>query len=222
MECPETSYRNAFKSKNTDIEFEIEDNKISGKAEVSVLLVCNKEMYNYTNYDFNEDYEGVFFTFEKGNIIGIGGQVKADIDKNKEELGKIPSILSIIMKKGNDKDFNISLDGDKIKILLNEEDYGNYLKIANIRKFQGIFHSMIAMPALIYVFDEMKSGGIDGFEDYRWFTSLKKSLERYKVTLNDETLKLSQSVKLAQMILDMPLKRALNSLSIDEFKEEEE
>lgn len=221
IECSETSFRNVYLSKVDSITVEIEDSKISGKVEIASLLVCNKNIYNYTNYDFNEDYEGVFFTFEKGNIIGIGGEVKANIDKTKEELGKLPSIISIIMKKSSEKYFNINCDGDKIKIILNEEDYEKYRNISNVGKFQGIFHSMIAMPALIYVFDLMKDG-IEDYENYRWFRSLRKSLERYKIVLNEETLSSNDSVKLAQMILDMPLNRAFNALVTDEYEEGEE
>ena len=221
VECSETSFRNVYLSKKDSIDIEIEDSKISGKVEIAVLLVCNKDIYNYTNYDFNEDYEGVFFTFERGNIIGIGGEAKVNIDKNKEELGKLPSIVSIIMKKGNEKNFNIDCTGEKIKILLNEEDYNKYKKISNVKKFQGIFHSMIVMPALIYVFDSMK-GDIESYEDYRWFLSIKKSLLRYKIELNEETLNNKSSVELAQMILDMPLNRAFNTLATDEDEEGEE
>ena len=221
VECSETSFRNVYLSKKDSIDIEIEDSKISGKVEIAVLLVCNKDIYNYTNYDFNEDYEGVFFTFERGNIIGIGGEAKVNIDKNKEELGKLPSIVSIIMKKGNEKNFNIDCTCEKIKILLNEEDYNKYKKISNVKKFQVIFHSMIVMPALIYVFDSMK-GDIESYEDYRWFLSIKKSLLRYKIELNEETLNNKSSVELAQMILDMPLNRAFNTLATDEDEEGEE
>ena len=124
------------------------------------------------------------------------------------------------MKKGKEKNFSIDCNGDKIKILLNEEDYKNYKKISNVRKYQGIFHSMIAMPALIFVFECLKEN-IEEFEDYRWFISLSKSLARYKIELNKEILG-KESVELAQMVLDMPLNRALENLSIDECEEGEE
>lgn len=220
IECPETSFRNVYMTREERIDIEVDESKISGKIEIASLLICNKDIYNYTNYDLNDDYEGAFFTFEKGNIIGIGGQVKANIDKEKEELGKLPSIISIIMKKGNEKNFSIDCNGDKIKILLNEKDYQNYKKISTVKRYQGIFHSMIAMPALIYVFDIMR-GHIEDFEDYRWFRGLSKSLVRYKINLNEESLE-KESVELAQMVLDMPLNRALENLSIDECEEGEE
>ena len=220
IECPETSFRNVYMTKEERINIEIEESKISGKIEIVSLLICNKDIYNYTNYDLNDDYEDAFFTFEKGNIIGIGGQVKVNIDKEKEERGKLPSIISIIMKKGKEKNFSIDCNGDKIKILLNEEDYKNYKKISNVRKYQGIFHSMIAMPAFIFLFVCLKEN-IEEFEDYRWFISLSKSLARYKIELNKEILG-KESVELAQMVLDMPLNRALENLSIDECEEGEE
>lgn len=221
IECPQTFYRNIFKTKDKQIEIEIDDSKISGKLEISTLLIANKDVYNYSNYDLNEDYKGISFSFDKGNILGIGKQIKLDVNKNKEELGKIPSIFSIIMKKGDDKDFSVNINDDKIKVLLCEKDYYSFKKISNVKKFQGVIHSMIALPSLIFVFQEMKYGGIEDYEDYRWFKGLKRSLENYKIPLNKETLNKYETIKLSQLVLDAPISRGLISLSIDEFEEED-
>lgn len=224
LECPATSYRKVIRSKENHIELKIEDKDICGKLQIAIFIVVEKSIDNYTNCDLNEDYDGVFFDFDKGNIIGIGGQYEIQIDKCNDELGKIPSIFSIIKRKEKEKhrDFYINLNNDKIQLLLSEEDYNNYRKIYDVNKFEPIIHSIIILPALIFVFEELSKGELDAFAEYRWFRGLKKSLARYKVVLNEELLRREDALKLAQMVLDLPVSRALGALCLDEDFEGDE
>lgn len=222
IECPNTCFREIISSKENNIEFEVDEGKVSGKVELSILLVAKKDIFNYRNYDLNDDYGETFFSFEKGNILGIGAQYKWDIDKSNEKLGKISSIFSVIMKKGKDKDFSIDIQGDKIKLLLCEEDYVNYKKIFRVKSYEGIIHSMFVLPALVYVFEQLKKSSIEDYEENRWINGIRKSIESYNIKFNDETIRTYESVKLAQMILDMPINRGLSILSKDEFEGEDE
>lgn len=221
IECAQTSYRKLIVSKGNYVCFDIEDSKVTEKLDISTFIIVNKNISNYKNKDFNEDYIGTNFDLKRGSIVGVGSQWNIQVDKSKDELGKLPSIFSILMSKDNDREFSINLSDDKIKILLSEKDYFNYKKIANNRQFEGVFHSMIVLPSLIYVFEELSKGDISEYEDYRWFKGLSKSLARYSIVLNEEIIKKEGSVKLAQKVLDMPLERALESLSIERFEEGE-
>lgn len=222
VECDQTSYRKVIMAKSNDISFSIEDSKVTGKIIISTFIIVNKDIRNFQNNDFDDDYYGVSFNFKRGNIIGIGSQWVIETNKSKDELGKLPSIFSILVDKNNKGEFTVNLlNANKIEILLSEKDYINYKKIAKIRQLEGVFHSMIVLPVLISVFDQMSIGGTSELEEYRWFKALKKSLKRYNIILNDETIKNEGSIKLAQKILDMPLERALENLSTEIFKEGE-
>ncbi|MDD3241990.1 MAG: hypothetical protein PHQ64_04405 [Bacilli bacterium] len=221
VECAQTSYRKMMKTKENSISFDIKDSEVIDKIEISTFIIVNKEIKKYKNIDFNDDYLGTNFDLKPGNIIGVGSQWKIEVDKSKDELGKLPSIFSILMKKDNDREFSINLLDDKINILLSEKDYLNYKRIADNILLEPVFHSTIVLPALIYVFEELSKGDISEFEEYRWFKGLRKSLAKYNILLDDETIRIEGSVKLAQKILDMPLERALEGLLKDEDDEEE-
>ena len=222
IECPQTSYREVIKTKEELTYYEVEEGRIVGKVQICVFIVAIDEIYNYTNETFVSDYKDISFNLEKGNILAIGGQFNITVDKEKEELGKIPSIFSILRKvTKEEKDLSVDIYDNKVKIWLPEKEYYNYQKIARVPSLQPVLHSMIVLPVLIYIFEEIKKGGIDGFEEYRWFKSIKKSLGIEKINLNSDTLNQYTSIFLAQKLLNIPLSRALHNLIQDNNDEGE-
>ena len=60
------------------------------------------------------------------------------------------------------------------------------------------------------------------FEDLRWFKSIKRTLNKNNMTLDETLLDTLPSFELAQKSLDLPINRALDALvSIDTTDEEE-
>ncbi|MBB6696668.1 hypothetical protein [Clostridium algidicarnis] len=223
IECPQTSYRTVVKTKDQIVYHEVEIGKLVGKVQICTFIVAIDEIYHYTNETFVSDYKGITFNLEKGNILAIGGQFNITVDKEKDELGKIPSIFSILRKTiKEEKDLSVDIDDNKVKIWLPEKEYYNYQKMATAPSLQPVLHSMIVLPVLVYIFEEVKKAGIDGFEEYRWFKSIRKSLEIEKVTLNNDTLNKYTSIALAQKVLNMPLTRALDGLIQGNNEEGEE
>ncbi|MBZ9623245.1 hypothetical protein G9F71_010305 [Clostridium sp. FP2] len=223
IECPQTSYRTVVKTKDELTYHEVEAGKMVGKVQICVFVVAIDEVYNYVNETFVSDYKGIDFNLEKGNILAIGGQFNITVDKEKEELGKIPSIFSVLRKiTKEEKDLSVDIYDNKVKIWLPEKEYYNYQKMARVPTLQPALHSMIVLPVLIYIFEEIKKGGIDGFEEYRWFKSIRKSLAIEKINLNSDTLNQHTSISLAQKVLNMPLTRALDNLIRGNNEEGEE
>lgn len=223
IECPQTSYRTVVKTKDELTYHEVDAGKIVGRVQICVFIVAIDEIYNYTNETFVSDYKGIDFNIDKGNILAIGGQFNITVDKEKEELGKIPSIFSVLRKVTKEEvDLSVDIYDNKVKIWLPEKEYYNYQKIAGVPSLQPVLHSMIVLPVLIYIFEEIKKGGIEGFEEYRWFKSIRKSLRIEKITLDSDTLNQYTSISLAQKILNMPLTRALSGLVQGDEEEGEE
>lgn len=213
IECPQTSYRTIVKTKEQLIYHVVDAGKIVDRVQICVFIVAIDEIYNYTNEQFADDYKGIAFNLERGNILAIGGQFNITVDKQKEELGKIPSIFSILRKTAKkEKDLSVDVYDNKVKIWLPEKEYYNYQRMAKIHNLQPVLHSVIVLPVLTYIFDEIKKGGIDDFEEYRWFKSIRKSLKLEKINLNNDTLNHYASIFLAQKVLNMPISRALDSL----------
>ena len=107
----------------------------------------------------------------------------------------------------------INVDSDKIAIVLDSANFQNYKVMISMPSMISVFHSMIIMPALIYVFEMLRREGVDEYINRRWCQGLKRALERSNVELNAETLENVPSYELAQKILDLPINRALRDIS---------
>ena len=214
IECPQTCYRHAIKTTDSTYIHRIPERDLNGRVSICAFIVAKEDLPTYYNHMFNEDYEEMSFSVDRGGILAIGGQYTLTIVKDTEELAKIPSIFTICKRAADsDNGIEIDMDGDKIAVTLSSDSFGRYKNLASELKYQPAFHSMLIMPALIYVFERLHREGIDNYNDKRWFIALNKTLSKSNVTLNAETLDNTPSYTLAQKILDMPVDRALSALA---------
>lgn len=224
IECPQTCYRYAIKTTDSNYVHRIPERGLNGRVSICAFIVAKNDLPAYYNHAFNEDYEGMSFSVDRGGILAIGGQYTLTIVKDTEELAKIPSVFTICKRAADsDTGMEIDMEGNKIAVTLSGDSFGRYKNLASELKYQPAFHSMIIMPALIYVFETLHREGIENYNDKRWFAAISKTLSKYNVTLNRETLENTPSYTLAQKILDLPVDRALSALaewSDDESEED--
>ena len=214
IECPLTSFRTLIKSEIPMVSRHIPERDLNGQVEVCCFIVAKKDLQRYSNPSFNADYAGLSFDIDRGSILGIGGQCNITVTKEIDDLAKIPSIFSICRSADDsDSSMKINVDSDKIAIVLNSTNFQSYKVMISMPSMISVFHSMIIMPALIYVFEMLRREGIDEYINRRWCLGLKKALERSSVELNAETLENVPSYELAQKILDLPVNRALRDIS---------
>ena len=220
IECPQTCYRYAIKTSNLTYIHCIPERELNGRVSICAFIVAKEDLSTYYNHAFNEDYEGMSFAVDRGSILAIGGQYTLTIVKDTEELAKVPSIFTICKRAADtETGLEIDMDGDKIAVTLSSDSFGRYKNLASELKYQPAFHSMLIMPALIYVFETLRREGIDNYNDKRWFVAISKTLSKSNVVLKAETLDNIPSYTLAQKILDMPIDRALSALA--EWSEDE-
>lgn len=224
IECPQTCYRYAIKTTDSNYVHRIPERGLNGRVSICAFIVAKNDLPAYYNHAFNEDYEGMSFSVDRGGILAIGGQYTLTIVKDTEELAKIPSVFTICKRAADsDTGMEIDMEGNKIAVTLSGDSFGRYKNLASELKYQPAFHSMIIMSALIYVFETLHREGIENYNDKRWFAAISKTLSKYNVTLNRETLENTPSYTLAQKILDLPVDRALSALaewSDDESEED--
>ena len=202
IECPYTSYRTVIKTDENEIQKRIPEHKLNGKVAICTFIVAKKEIPQYYNSSFNEDYGGMHFSLNRGNIIGIDGQINIEITKEIEELSKIT--------------------GEKIAITLCNKSFENYKMLAGSPAMLPVLHSMLIVPVLIYTFEMLRKEGISEFEDLRWLKSIKRTLNKNNMTLNEELLDTIPSFELAQKFLDLPVNRAFDALVSMDMTDEEE
>ena len=187
---------------------------MNGQVSVCCFVVAKKDLAGYSNPNFNADYTGLSFDIDRGSILGIGGQCNITVTKEIDDLAKIPSIFSVCRSADDsDTSMKINVDSDKIAIILDNTNFQSYKIMISMPTMISVFHSMIIMPALIYVFEMLRREGIDEYMNRRWCQGIRKALERSGVQLNADTLENIPSFELAQKILDLPVNRALRDIS---------
>ena len=215
LECSHTSFRKIIKTTMTEKEYRVPEHKINDKLTVCSFIVAKKNLFNYQNEDFHEDYGNASFNIERGSILAIGGQTDFRITKETEELYKIPSIFSILRSDTDENSgMRVELNQDKIGIYLCNEDFSYYQIMAMRPDIEPAIHGMIILPALIFIFESIKSNenGIEEFEDYRWFKALDGTLRRGNLELSVEAIETKGSFTLAQQLLGLPINRAFKGL----------
>lgn len=223
IECPYTSYRTVIKTDESEIQKRIPEHKLNGKVAICAFIVAKKEILQYYNSSFNEDYGGMHFSLNRGNIIGIGGQINIEVTKEVEELSKIPSIFTICRCAADiDESMKFDITGEKIAITLCNRSFENYKLLSGDPTMLPVLHSMLIVPALIYTFEMLRKEGVGEFEDLRWFKSIKRTLNKNNMTLNEALLDTIPSFELAQKSLDLPINRAFDVLVSMGMTDEEE
>lgn len=222
LECSNTLYRTTIHSRSENISYEIPINRVNGQIEIIVLIVAKQDISSLTNSDWNEDYDGYSFDLPKGSIIGYKNIEPLDVIKNYEELNNASSIF-IFYKKltDNPSPMEINLETEKIGIGLCTQDFDIFSKLYNNIQFQPIINTMIILPALIYVFEELKQdNGIENYKTRNWYVSLNIKYKKRGINLEDEISSEDKtSFQLAQEAMSLPLNTALNMVS-DIFGEE--
>ncbi len=217
IESPQTMYREVQEVGLGTSKFYIKESNLNGKILIESYIVARENINNFKSAAFHSDYRDLEFNLNRADILAIGEKISFRLDKDMEELYNIPSIFLISRFEDENEDMRINFEGDKINIILSNEDYINQQNLSNIPIYQPILHSMIIMPALIYLFTELRDESDERFEELsekRWFKSIDGVLRKVNLSLDQFDIRQETPYKLAQIILDYPIKRALNSLAI--------
>ncbi len=215
IECTKTKFRTTEKLNLGENQIKLSTFMINGNIEIVPMIIASENIKNYKNDDFNKDYDNIGFDIEIGSILAISDQFKIPVIKDIYDMSKIPSIISITKNSDeNETKMKIEIHDDKIRILLSKDSYSKYVSIGKSDLHLPIIHSMIIVPALIFVFDELKSDTniLENYGGYRWFYTIKKRLSMEGIELDERGIKSIESFYLAQKILDIPINDAINNL----------
>lgn len=219
IECAKTVYRKIFKTNKHNYDISINEKNLNGNVDICCFIIAKNQINDYSNLNFNDDYNNSKFFIQRGSILAFYNLPRIEFIKNIEELEKMSSVFSILMKNDNKENgMHIELNRNKIQIWLEKNEFEKYRVFANSLNYQAILHSMLIFPALMYAFDMIMNDGEDEYYEYRWFKAIEKVLEGSNIILSKISIEKYTSYKLAQKILNMPLNRAFDNM----INEEEE
>lgn len=205
IESSLTSFRRAVAVPPEGCEVTISANQIEEIINLCPFIIATRDVYDYSNNKFNNDYNGASFDFDKGNIIAIGIEKIIRIEKEDDDLANVPSIFSVTEIKDKKID-EIVMDysGNKIGIRLPSKVYRKFVtQNSQNPNAQPVLHAMLIIPALIQALEEVKHSGDDYYlyEDRRWFRAIQKASKKDGTELNQESITNIDTYNMAQMLM---------------------
>lgn len=217
LECSTTAYREALRSISKHIEHEVPINRITGSFDAVAFVIVKKNIANFVCSDWDEDFFGLSFNLTQGNILAYQNLDGLDITKDFEEFTSANSIFTVYKRlTDDDKPAEVNLESSKIRIGLCSKDYDIYSSYAKKSELQSVFHAMLVLPTLVFVFEELKQEG--GYEQYHsrdWFMALEKSYGKRGINFMEEVLTSDKnSIQLAQEAMELPLSKAFEQIPL--------
>lgn len=213
LECSKTCYRRAFRTYDLSYEIIESENKLSENVEVVTMIIANEKIDDFTSRYFDDDIKNMKFSIRKGYPLAIGNQYKVYIEKNRSDFNKSSSIFSI--QRNIDKSIStnqVEFFKEKIVVKMPDNTFHYYKNIASNISYQSTIHSIVILPVLIYILDYIKAtADKDSLENLRWYKSLKITLKKFKVDL-DNGKDNYDSYDLAQKLLDSPIVKSIDFL----------
>jgi hypothetical protein len=201
--CRSTMFRQSFISKKQKELIEIKSSQLRDEVEVDFFICASEDIKNYKNSMFNTVFTGISFDIEKGDLLGFGGSTTFFANKTPEELKSISSFMSVDTENKSEVPMYNDYDGDKITIILSQEDYEIYQSIKKESLLTSTLHSSIVLPALAEAIRFITTTEGDDFKNRKWHELLTSLIEKHPT---DDPL---QS---AQKILDLPVNRSFSTL----------
>jgi len=217
IECPKTQKRLLNTSNIQHQEVILDAADIENKIEVCTFVIATMSLSNYTNSDFDVDYEGYVFNLNKGDILAIGHDYNISVEK--EQKNDAESIIQFVKSKESKKTFDIEYESNKILVKLDEEQYALYNSLAADEELLPVLYSLIGVPvitsALQVIGNEIQNidSGNTIYSDYRWFRVLEEKIsslgeDPYNESIYGEV----ESLELTQRLLENPLSSSLQAL----------
>ena len=183
------------------------DNRNIEEDSKKIDKVDERSIPNYSNDDFNEDYHGFTFDLETGDMLAVFPLAWWNTNVKFDKLYAAGSFMQIVEAgDGIDKTW-FNLNDDRILIELPHDLFVQYQRIGN--SFPEVIHSSLVHNALVYALSNLSEYQESG---KLWADSLQLRLAELHVLTSELKNDMSLVYKAADMLLQDPYKRMLDSL----------
>lgn len=206
--CPTTKYRKIIDLTIGMNNIMLNNADVNNRVELESFIILTENINDFCSMNFNNDYQHDSFNLEKGSIIAVGKQEHLFVEKDIYEFTKVTSVIKIKRNTTNEKGMTVDYSDQYIYIYLSEIEHIIYLQYA--KYCLDVANSMIILPALTFVFDELSKDEemFNEYENNKWFRVIKRKIQDlFNQDFDVNFIKAAGSLLLAQKILNFPLER---------------
>lgn len=170
--------------------FPVNDNKpikldpifLHERVELTPCIVANKSFLGFSNFDFEEEYQGMSFDLNAGDVIAIGEKRTFDALYQNDIIKNGSSIVSI---GGSDtaKEIICDYSGSIIEITLPIDQYNDYRECGYLKTKYKTLNAIITIPVLVEAIgiianDDKNPECTSGLESKAWYKTIVVNLKR--------------------------------------------
>lgn len=204
VECRKTFFRECFVSCEPTFSVRFPRKSVAGNIVLTPTVVATKTITDYKNPGAHEDYAGISFNIDPGDLLCVFNQLDYFADIKFDKLKAVGTFITILKTEKNLS--YIDLDKPKVHLYLPEQLHNIYRsRISNQSQFVSSLHASLALNALIFALTQ-----IEKFSDTKWAQTIK-----YRVCTEPEFEGLdmtnpSDAIRIAQLLLGDPYQRMFN------------
>ncbi|MEH7181077.1 hypothetical protein [Neobacillus vireti] len=216
MDCPKTRFREVYRSNTDTLDLEIDVRDLSGRVEISCLLLAKEQILDYGSDTFHPDYQNVSTIVNKGDILAVDKPKNFVAEVESDSLKVVPSIFTVW--KNSDVEappYEVVFGETKIVIRLSEMNFQSYNQLRKNGVATNFITSSLVMPALILLLEKLEHSdneGDTGFEDTKWFPIVKRRLRQLGIDIYDKSSFEDKKAQIALFMLGDPLSKGLEEL----------
>jgi hypothetical protein len=208
VECSNTLYRRVFEFPETKHRIEIPVDHLNDAVDVNVFARAMRNLSGYRVDGAHADYRSVGFDVEKGDILAVGEGQTFYIESNFDAMSPIGSIIEIHESPSDgDAPMTVSYTRDKIEVYLSKPDFKEYKMLKSIDGLSMALSTAIVTPVLVEAIHTIRN---DADDDLRWVRVLRRRID--DLALTKAVSKDEEPIVLAQLFLELPMKRTLASV----------
>ena len=204
-----------------NFEFELKSNIVHNRVDLCPCIVAQDSLKGFYSDDFQDDFVGMNFDINPGEVIGIGDCRYFDA-VFKKEIIPLESIVQVVTEE-QDKVMSCDFDKNYICVHLPEVQYNMYISMGLNEPWKTpILNAICSVPAIAKGIEEVSHNDSELVER-PWFKSLKYHL--HELVNNDEDKYkdlFDDPIKTAQLLLHNNSGTALDIISKSIIQQGEE
>lgn len=218
IQCVSTWYRSIKISDGNIQEIKINSNMVHERVDMCPCIIAQEFLDSFTNDDFSEDYEGISFSVNPGEIIAIGERQRFDAIYKDDIIKKGDPIVHFINDDQSPVMF-CEYEFDTIRIHLPKQQNEKYNYMGSYEPWKiPVLNAIYVLPAIAMGIEEIYKdtcmGGSGSLERYSWYKTLKVMIQRRAKDVDSVYRKLlTDPIKTAQMLLNDNSAQALDVIS---------
>ena len=215
LQCISTWYRDLIISDSDIQDIFIPSDMVHERVDLCPCIIATGKIENFTNDDFTEDYDGIPYEINKGEVVAIGERQKFDAIYKNDIIKKGDPIVHFV----NDDEATVlycEWEYDTIKIHLPKEQFRKYNEVGKnepwkVPMLNAIYVVPVIVQGIYEIYQDEVAGRSATFERYSWYKTLKVLIMKAaKDNASEYKRMLEDPIKTSQRLLNDNSLQALN------------